>query len=217
MRPAARRWIAGWRWSVIAGRRWTQQLCKNGFQAIRPYLVALDRRMQFIARVHHPLEKPTIGIRELVVHVEIAQPAVGEARELRVDPTNLRHHGHVVVTRENAGEDDRRVGRFTSTDVDERAQTARDIRDCGFVAWLRSDVVRSREHDDDLRVHTIELAMFEAPENVLDLVGAPSEVGGVPAEEIRPPVREQLRVVEGAPAAGDRVADEIDIDAPLSG
>ena len=43
-------------------------------------------------------------------------------------------------------------------------------------------------------------------------VGAPAEVGGVPAEEVRAPVGEQLGVVGRAPAPNDRVADEVDVD-----
>ena len=38
------------------------------------------------------------------------------------------------------------------------------------------DVVGAREHDDDLRVDAVELAVFESPEDVLNSVCAPPEV-----------------------------------------
>ena len=69
--------------------------------------------------------------------------------------------------------------------------------------------------DDHLRIHAIELAVLQAPEDVLDPVGAPAEVGGVPAEEVLLPVGEELRIVGRAPAARDRVAFEVDVDRSL--
>ena len=77
------------------------------------------------------------------------------------------------------------------------------------------DVVRAGEDDDHLRVHAIELAVLDAPEHVLDPVGAPAEVGRVPAGEVLAPVGEELRIVRRAPAARDRVALEVDVDLPL--
>ena len=38
----------------------------------------------------------------------------------------------------------------------------------------------------------------------------------VPAEEILPPVRQKVGIVGRAPAAGDRIADEVDVDAARS-
>jgi hypothetical protein len=68
-------------------------------------------------------------------------------------------------------------------------------------------------HDDHSRPDAIELAVFQPPQDVLDPVGAPSEVGGIPAEEICVPVREQRRVIERAPPPGNRIADKIHVDA----
>ena len=48
-----------------------------------------------------------------------------------------------------------------------------------------------------------------------DAVGAPAEIGRVPAVEVLLPVLEELRVVGGSPAAGDGVAFEVDVDAAL--
>jgi hypothetical protein len=55
--------------------------------------------------------------------------------------------------------------------------------------------------------------MLEPPEHVLDPIRAPSEVCGVPAKEVRPPVRKQFRIIERAPAADNRIADKVGVDA----
>src|SRR4030095_16971212 len=52
---------------------------------------------------------------------------------------------------------------------------------------------------------------------VWDRVAAPPEVCGVPAEEVLFPVREKVGVIGGAPAARDRIAFEVDINAALRG
>jgi hypothetical protein len=48
-----------------------------------------------------------------------------------------------------------------------------DLRDLDVVARLRADVVGAGEQDDDLRIDAVELAVLEAPEDVLRAVGAP--------------------------------------------
>ena len=45
-------------------------------------------------------------------------------------------------------------------------------------------LVPAMQHDD-LRIHAVELAVLQAPQHVLRLVGAPAEVRGIPACEIR--------------------------------
>ena len=89
----------------------------------------------------------------------------------------------------------------------------RDVPDRGLAAGLRREIVRPREDDDDFRVAPIELAVLEAPQDVLRLVAGPAEVGGASAEEILFPVCEKLGIVGRSPAPHDRVADEIDVDA----
>ena len=54
---------------------------------------------------------------------------------------------------------------------------------------LRADVVGAGVDDDDLRIHVVELAVFDAPQHVLDAIAAPAEVRRIPAEEILLPVR----------------------------
>ena len=51
------------------------------------------------------------------------------------------------------------------------------------VAGLPADVVGAGQDHDDLRVDAVELAVLQAPEDVLRPVGAPAEVAGVPAVE----------------------------------
>ena len=82
-----------------------------------------------------------------------------------------------------------------------------------------ADVVRTGEHDDDLRIDIIQLSLVETPENVLRGVATPAEVGSVPAKEILPPVHQKLAVlfVAGSPTPRDRVAFEIDVYASTPG
>ena len=47
----------------------------------------------------------------------------------------------------------------------------------------------------------------------MDAVGAPAKVGRVPAEEILVPIRQELRIIRGPPAARDGIPHEIDVDA----
>ena len=87
------------------------------------------------------------------------------------------------------------------------------VRDFPVSAGLRADVVGSGQDHDDLGVDAVELTVLEAPEDVLGLVGAPSEVAGIPAPEVLPPVRQEFGIVGRAPSADDRIADEVDVDA----
>jgi len=48
---------------------------------------------------------------------------------------------------------------------------------------------------------------------MLGLVRSPPEIRGVPAEEVLSPIREQIWIVGRAPAADDRIAREIHVDA----
>ncbi len=59
--------------------------------------------------------------------------------------------------------------------------------------------------------------MVQAPENILNGIAAPTEIGGVPAYEILPPVRQEIFIlsIAGAPAPCDRIALEINADAAL--
>jgi len=64
-------------------------------------------------------------------------------------------------------------------------------------------------------MNPVQLAVLKPPEDVLRAIAAPAEVRGVPAEEVGRPVRQELRVVGGAPAAHDRIAGKVDVDFAL--
>ena len=82
-----------------------------------------------------------------------------------------------------------------TAEVDEGFHSAGDVGDLRLVRRLAAEVVRAGEDHDDLGVDAVEFAVGETPEDVLNAVGTPAEVGGVPAEEILFPIGEELRVV----------------------
>ena len=124
-------------------------------------------------------------------------------------------HRHFVVARENAGQHDRGVGRLGLHDAQDGLQAPGDIRSRspGRIA----NVVRARQQNDDLGIHSVQFAVVETPEDVLDLIGAPSEIGRIPTEEILFPIGQQLGIIRGPPAARNGIALEIDVDATLPG
>ena len=213
--------IAGRRRRVVLLRGRAEQLGEDGLQGIRPDLVALERGMQLVAIVHHAVEQLAIPIRQFVVDVQIPDPlAVGKFGQIVVDLVDRRHHRHVVVAREDARDDDGGVGSLCLHDVQDRLKAPGDIRDLVVIAPGGrgiADVIGAGEQDDDLRIDSVQLSIVEAPEDVLSGVGAPSEVGRVPAEEVLLPVGQQFRIVGSSPAAGDGVALEIDVDAAFLG
>ena len=64
-------------------------------------------------------------------------------------------------------------------------------------------------------MNAIKFAVLQSPQDVLDRVSPPSEVGRIPAKEILVPVRQELWIVRGTPAARDGVPRKIDVDAPF--
>src|SRR5471030_1761325 len=78
--------ISGRRWSVIFFRRRSKQFSEQRFQGVRPNLVAPQRRMEFVIRVHHSVVQLSFPVREFVVDVEIPDlPTVCNLGHLRVD------------------------------------------------------------------------------------------------------------------------------------
>ena len=207
--------IAGRRRRVILARWRAEQLRQDRLQRIRPHLIPLDGRVEPVAR--HSVEQLPSRIGEGAVDVQIPnRPAVGEAGDPAIGFVDHRHGAHRVVAGKNGGQDDRRLWRLAAHDVEDRPDPAADVlRPVRDVDRLRdnADVVGARQEHDDLRVHGVQLTVVQPPQHVLRRVAAPAEVGGVPADQLLPPVAEQVRVVGGSPAPGDRVAGEIDIDA----
>ena len=209
--------VAGCRWSFVPFSGWAEDFREDGFQGIGPYLVGFDSRMQFIS-VHHSFEQMAFRIREFRVDVEVANGfAIGDMGEVLVDLINKGNDCEVIVSGENCSGNDGRTWGLFATESEQRLQAAGNVLYLIGATGLGAHVVNAGEEDDDLWVYTIEFAMLQAPEDVLDSIGAPTEIGGVPPEEIGSPVFPQGSVlgVGGSPTARDGVAEEIDIDSAL--
>jgi len=171
--------------------------------------------MQLVPGVHHPIEESAVAISEFVVDVQIPDlPAVGDFREIAVDAVNNGHEAHVVVSWEERRHNDRRRRRLGLEKTHNRLDASRDILCPRFgIAMHRriTDVICAGEQNDDFGIHSVEFAVLQPPENILCLIGAPSEISRVPTEEILFPIGQQLRIVGGAPAPRNRVALEIDV------
>ena len=84
-------------------------------------------------------------------------------------------------------------------------------------AWGRqiADVVCAGEQNHDFGIDSVQLAVLQAPEDILGSITAPAKVSRVPAEEILFPVGEQIGIIDGAPPSCDRVAFEVNVDPGL--
>lgn len=183
-------------------------------QGIRPRLITGQREMDIVGE--HARERRALGVGELRGEVEKADRlAVGERGEGGVDAGASGNDGRVIRW-QDAHEDDLRRRGLEPAGVEETLHAELEVGDLRVVERA-GDVVGAGEDHDDARVDAIEFAVLRAPEDVLEAVGAPREVTGVPAGERGVPVREESGVVGRTPAAGDRVADEIQIDAALAG
>ena len=172
--------------------------------------------MQLVASVHHPVEQPAGVVCELVVHVQVPhRGAVRHPREIQVDPVDLRHHRHVVVAREDRRHNDGGLRRLAAARVDHGPQAACDVRGLVGTAGLDADIVGAGKDHDHLGIHAVQLAVDEPPQDVLDPIGAPPEVRGIPSVEAGAPVGQQFRIIGGSPSPRDRVADEVDVDATV--
>ena len=85
----------------------------------------------------------------------------------------------------------------------------------GIIARMVAEVVGAPHEDDDFGVYAIEFAVIETPEDVLQRIASPAEVGGVPAVKGVFPVDEEFRVVRRSPAPGDGVTHKVKINAAL--
>jgi hypothetical protein len=208
--------IAGRRRGLVDRCGRSKDFREDRLQTVGPDLIAPDRRMQPVHR--HSVEEPAVGIRQLVVDVEVAHlPAIGERRDVPIDLIDLWYDGEAVVAGKDRRQDDGRLRRFCTAQIDDGLDPTRDVRDLGLAARLPAHVVGARLNDDDLRVDTIDLAVREPPQNVLDAVSAPSEVRSIPAEEVLSPVGEEVGIIERSPPSGDGIADEIHVDAASFG
>jgi hypothetical protein len=131
---------------------------------------------------------------------------IGEPEQIAVDPVDDGHQSHIVVSREEPHYEDRRRWRLRLDHAHNRLKTSRDLV-CSRVnvpsGRCIGDVVCASEQNDDFGVDCIQLAVLQTPEDILRLIGAPSEISRVPAEEILFPIGQQVGVVDGAPPSCD--------------
>ena len=191
-----------------------EQLGEDGLQSRRPGVIALLFQMQPIAR--DPGQQVALVIRQLVVDVDKAdRRPVGKRREPHVDRPDGRGERGVLGAGEEGGHHDRRSGRFLAERGDDRLDSVDDIRDGRLIGRAApGQVVRACLQDDDLRGDAVELAVPQAPEDVVRRVAPPAEVRRIPAVEVPRPVGQESGVVGRPPSSRDRVALEIDVDLP---
>ena len=172
--------------------------------------------MEFVVGVHHAFVELACGIGQLSVDVQVANSAaIGHCGKVAIDAVDFRHDRHVVVTGEDACHNDHGIRCLRLHRVNDCFEASCDFLNGRVDAGGRyrvADVVGAGQQHNYLRIDAIEFAVFETPEDVLDAVGAPAEIARVPAEEVLRPVFEELGIVGGAPAAGDGVAFEVDVD-----
>jgi len=172
---------------MIRRRRWSEYFCKYRLQSVGPDLIASEAEVQFVDG--HALEQGAVFVGKFVVEVEETNPLpVGKLGDVVVEAIDRGNHRHAVVARENRGENDRRVRRLFPAKIDQRLDAVGDVGNFGVVAGSAPEVVGARKYDDDLGVYLVELAIFQPPENVLDRVRTPAEVGSIPTKEVLPPI-----------------------------
>src|SRR5258708_21823394 len=120
--------IARRRRGVIHSSGAPQQLRKDRFQCIRPDLIRLHVWMEFVFRVHHPVEQPSIAVGQFVVDIQISDLlAISELRQTAVDPVDEGNERHIVVPREDPHYYDCRRGRLLLNHVQNRLKTSRKV------------------------------------------------------------------------------------------
>ncbi len=152
-----------------------------------------------------------VGLQELRPDVlEKHRLAVVEFRDGRVDLGDLQADGMIrlLETRENGEQQDLRLGRAGLDFLHDRRDALGDLR-----SRVGTGVVGADHQHDRLGLDAVEVAVLHAPEDMLRAVAADAEVGGL-----------QRRVAFGpdgfaraAPALGDGIAKENDIDVTLLG
>jgi len=176
---------------VIGGGGRAEQFREDGLQSVGPHLISLDRGMKIVA-VHHAFEELAVFVGQLVIDVEVSDfLPVRKLRKVRIDFVDSSNDRDVVVAGKDCRQDDRGVGRLRAHDIESGLETFRDVRNFCVVAARRhcpADIVGTGQEHDDLRIYAVQFAVVQAPQNILNGVGTPAEVGGIPSEEILFPV-----------------------------
>ena len=108
---------------------------EDRLQRIGPDLVALQRGMQLVRSFIIPSNSlPSASASlSLTLRKRIVLPSANRARFALI-AVDRRHHRHVVVAREDRGEDDRRVGRLRRQRSTMAFKPVRDVGDLGVIA-----------------------------------------------------------------------------------
>src|SRR5580700_5626255 len=101
---------------------------------------------------------------QLVVNIQISYPlAVGQPRQILVDPVDDRSERQFVVPGKDSHHNDCRGGRLLLNHIENRLKSSRDVGS-SFIdtTWSRqiADVVCASEQNDDLGVDSIQLAVL---------------------------------------------------------
>ena len=201
----------------LGGR--TEDFGEDGFQSVGPNLIRLEGRVKLVW-VDHAGEIQAVGVRQFVVDVEVSDPlAIRKMLEVPVDLIDGGNCRQVVISGKDRGEDDRGLRRFGAAGFQDGCDSTADVVHLLRIPGFCPDIVDPGQHDDDFWVYPVEFTILKPPEDVLDAVGPPAEVGHVPTEEVGLPVFKQRAVagVRRAPTSGNRVTDEEHINAPLAG
>ena len=174
----------------------------------------------------HALRQRAVPSGQPVVDVDVPDAsAISERCEStvdRVDRGHPRHAAAAIAARRDARDDDDSARRFLPHHIEDCASALHDLADKSLVDAVApggTHIVRPRQQHDDLRLNAVQLAVGQPPQDVLHGIAAPPEVGRVPAEEVAPPVVEELAILRlaRAPAPRDRVALEVDVDPATPG
>ena len=176
---------------MIFGGWRPHDLCQDRLQGFCPNVVAFRFEMQAVGR--HAFEQLAFCVRQFVVDVQKANSlSVSQLGKLRVDLLDRFLEGHVL--------------RGGKTPVSTIAASGACCWKTPMIALMPAttsstlalsadpvagQVVGAGLQHDHLRRDTIELAVLQAPEDVLSRIAAPAKVGRIPAVKVPFPVREE--------------------------
>src|SRR5262249_45582382 len=120
-------WITGRGRSEVSFGWWSQQIGQDRFEPIRPNLISPHGRVQLV-QVHHSFKQLSVLVRQPVVHIKESDPgAIGKASQAFVYLANNGHKFEVIVSEEDASQDDCHTRRFILTGFQYRLCPAHDL------------------------------------------------------------------------------------------
>ena len=209
--------IAGRRRRVIGGRGRAEQFGEDRLQRVGPDLIALERRVQLVARssCRRTACRPLSASLSLMFRKRIVLPSASVAR-FALMPVDLRHDGHVVVAREDAVRMIVASGAFWRHEIDDRLQAARDVRRPSRHRPAALPTLFVPASSTITFGFTPSSSPFSRRQRMFSTRSAPQpKSAAFQPKKFSLPVGEELRIVGRAPAARDGVAFEVDVDAAL--